>query len=138
MIQLEAAPILWEPDLLDSKLEADLTASIDRARIDSLLRDYPAAPRPVLTFRESSQPQNTPSAAETIAASSHAQLIGGCGVAAVDEYLYMRDYAASKGLDLAEIHHKGIDLQDLISTLIINLQKQAEMEGRAGNQRYKR
>lgn len=135
--QLEAAPILWEPGFLDSKLEADLTASIDKARIDSLPRDSQAAPRPVL-IRESSQPQFTPSAAETIATSSHAQLIGGCGAAAVDGYLYMRDYAASKGLDLAEIHHKGIDLQDLISTLVIHTQRVAEMESRAGNQRYKR
>ena len=127
-MQLEAAPIQWEPYLLDT---------IERARIDSLPRDPQTAPRPVLIIKEST-PQFTASAAETIATSSHAQLIGGCGAAAVDGYLYMRDYAASKGLDLAEIHHKGIDLQDLVSTLIIHLQKQAEMEGRAGSQRYKR
>lgn len=126
-MQLEAAPIQWEPGLLDT---------IERTRVDSLPRDSQTAPRPVLI--KESRPQFTPTAGETIATSSHAQLIGGCGAAAVDGYLYMRDYAASKGLDLAEIHHKGIDLQDLVSTLIIHLQKQAEMEGRAGNQRYKR
>ena len=35
----------------------------------------------------------------------------------------MKDYAAAKGLDLVEMHHKGIDLQDLISTLIIDLRQ---------------
>ena len=70
---------------------------------------------------------------------NHAQLIAGCGVAAIDGYLAMRDYAASKGIDLVELHHKGIDLQDLVSTLIIHLQKQAEAEARNSfNPRYKR
>ena len=74
-----------------------------------------------------------------MASSTLAQLIGGCGVAAIDGYLVMRDYAAGKGLDLVELHHKGIDLQDLISTLIIHQQKMAELEGRQpGAQRWKR
>lgn len=58
-----------------------------------------------------------------------AQLMSGCGIAAVDGYLTIRDYATSKGLDLIELHHKGIDLQDLVSTLIIHTQRVAEMDG---------
>jgi hypothetical protein len=57
-------------------------------------------------------------------------LIAGCGIAAIDGYLAMRDYAAAKGVDLVELHHKGIDLQDLVSTLVIHTQRMAEMEAR--------
>lgn len=66
-------------------------------------------------------------------------LMASCGVAAIDGYLAMKDYAGAKGLDLAELHHKGVDLQDLISTLIIHVQKQAESESReSAARRYKR
>lgn len=57
------------------------------------------------------------------------RLMSGCGIAAVDGYLTIRDYAQSKGLDLIELHHKGINFQDILSTLIIHTQRMAEMDG---------
>ena len=82
--------------------------------------------------------QTITSGKETLAESTLTQPIAGCGIAAIDGYLAMRDYAAAKGLDLAELHHKGIDFQDLLSTVIIHVQKTAEMEGRATGARWKR
>ena len=125
----EYPPYFWEDGLLDSKLEAQLTQSIRDARTAHLPRDLAAErPGPIAV---SSQIQHTPTLT---------QLVAGCGVAAVDGYLAMRDYAAGKGLDLVEIHHKGIDLQDLLSTLIIHQQKQSEQESRATQEtkRWKR
>ncbi len=118
----EPPPVLWEESLLDSKLEAQLTQSIEQARRDHLPRDLPAAPVNIQHFQPT----------------THAQLIAGCGIAAVDGYLATRDYATAKGLDLIELHHKGIDLQDLISTLVIHTQRMAEMESRQPAARYKR
>jgi hypothetical protein len=69
-------------------------------------------------------------AAKTLQHTGLSQLVEGCGIAAIDGYLAVRDYADSKGLDLVEIHHKGIDLQDLISTLVIHTQRMAEAEAR--------
>ena len=126
---------LWEPT--PPNLEALLEASLSAARQAPLPRASPAAQSTPLRINQI--PSQPITASETVASSTLAQLIGGCGVAAIDGYLVMRDYAAGKGLDLVELHHKGIDLQDLISTLIINLQKQSEQEGRqAGAQRWKR
>ena len=111
-MQYEQAPPVWEDGLLDSKLEAQLTQSIRDARTAHLPRDL-AAERPgPIAVSSQIHPNAT-----------LAQLIGGCGIAAVDGYLAMKDYAAAKGLDLVEMHHKGIDLQDLISTLIIDLRQ---------------
>ncbi len=124
---------LWEDGLLDTKLEAQLTQSIQDARAAHLPRDL-AAPQPNIRAiaglpYTQEQPQLT----------THAQLIAGCGIAAIDGYLAARDYAASKGLDLIEMKHKGIDFQDLISTLVIHTQKMAEMESRQpAAARYKR
>lgn len=124
---------LWEDEFFDTKLKAALKASIDQARKAHLpRRDLPPTPRPMLCTP-------TVSASETLDASTLTGLISGCGVAVIDGYLHMKEYAAAKGLDLAELHHKGIDLQDLMSTLIIDLRRQSEMEGReAGARRYKR
>ena len=89
-------------------------------------RDLPERPGP----SQVSQIQSNP---------SFSQLIAGCGAAIIDGYLDLKQYAASKGLDLVEFHHKGIDFQDLLSTLIIDARKQAEQEGREpGTRRWKR
>ena len=140
-MQLESAPTVWEPGLLDSKLESDLTRSIENARrAESLPQEVPSAqtgPVPVGgtgTDRQQ-RPNPTPSAKETVASSTLAQQVGGCGIAVIDGYLTMKDYAAQRGLDLVELHHKGIDLQDLISTLIIGLQYESRD---TGARRYKR
>ena len=128
-MQYEQAPPVWEDGLLDSKLEAQLTQSIRDARTAHLPRDL-AAERPgPIAVSSQIHPNAT-----------LAQLIGGCGIAAVDGYLAMKDYAAAKGLDLVEMHHKGIDLQDLISTLVIHTQKMSEQESRATQEskRWKR
>ncbi len=120
----------WEEDdFSDSIVEAQLKASIANAQRESLPRVQPAAQpihRPTVVM--SRHEQSTP--ADAVGESTHTQLIAGCGIAAVDGYLQIRDYAASKGLDVAELHHKGIDLQDLISTLVIHTQRMAEMEVR--------
>jgi len=111
----EPGPLIWEENLLDSRLEVQLAASIANAA--SLPRALPhpqPGPGPTLVDA-ATQRQHTLSALETQEASTQAQLIAGCGIAAIDGYLAMRDYAASKNLDLVELHHKGIDLQDLIS-----------------------
>lgn len=123
---------LWEDEFYDTKLEAELKASIDQARKTHLPRDLPPAPRPMLCTP-------TVSASETLDASTLAGLISGCGVAVIDGYLHMKEYAAAKGLDLAEFDQKGINFQDLLSTAIIHTQRLAEMEIReAGARRYKR
>lgn len=119
----EPPPQVWEESLLDSRLEAQLTQSIENARAAHLPRDL-AAPQ---LIRQQDQTTTT-----------HAQLIAGCGIAAIDGYLAARDYAAAKGLDLIELHHKGIDLQDLISTLVIHSQKMTELESRQPAGRYRR
>lgn len=131
---------IWEDELFDTKLEADLRASIENTRRADLPRDLATAhpTRPVLV-KEQQHHQTTSSASETLSASTLTGLISGCGVAVIDGYLAMKDYAAAKGLDLAELHHKGIDLQDLISTLVIHVQRTSEIESReAGARRYKR
>lgn len=121
---IEPLPLIWEPGLLDSKIEVQLSQSIENARSRHLPRDLSSA-----------QSQIT----EQLQTNSLSGLMASCGVAAVDGYLAIKDYATAKGLDLAELHHKGIDLQDLISTLVIHTQKMAEMEGRqSAGQRYKR
>lgn len=137
-MQREAEPLVWDDGLLDSKLEPDLTASIENARRESLPRVHTAA-QPIRPASADSHICQQSTALSTAANSTLSQLIGGCGVAAIDGYLAMKDYAASKGLDLVELHHKGIDLQDLLSTLVIHTQRMAELEGRAtGAQRWKR
>lgn len=136
-MQLEPAPMIWEPELLDSKLEADLTRSIANARSGAdEFRPVPPPPRFNQTEQPIRQANSTPTAFETVESSSLAQLVGGCGIAVVDGYLHMKEYAATKGLDLAEMHHKGIDAQDLISTLLINCQRKADQE--SGAKRWKR
>lgn len=131
----EPPPVPWESGLLDSRIEAQLTQSIENARHGHLPRDFRLA-HPVKKFE---QPQIIASPGETLSSTTLSGLMASCGVAAVDGYLAIKDYATSKGLDLAEFHHKGIDLQDLISTLVIHTQRMAEMESRAsGAQRYKR
>ena len=141
-MQPNEAPHFWTLDLWEptpANLETLLEASISAARRTKTSPEtFPSAP-PITPLRISQIPRQTITASETVASSTLAQLIGGCGVAAIDGYLVMRDYAAGKGLDLVELKHKGIDLQDLISTLIIDLQKRTEQEGRAaGAQRWKR
>lgn len=123
----EPPPPIWDDSFQDSLLEAQLTQSIQDARATHLPREF-SRPAPIKQITERIQP-NTP----------YANLIAGCGIAAIDGYLAARDYAASKGLDLVELHHKGIDLQDLISTLVIHSQKAAEIESRQQPAaRYKR
>ena len=131
-ITFDAPPILWDDGLAETKLEAELRASLDDAR---------KAKAPAVSPTEASHQttatnvQPITSAGETLASSDHSQLIAGCGIAAVDGYLQVRDYAAKRGLDLIEFHHKGIDLQDLISTLVIHTQRMAELEAGAGSAR---
>ena len=129
---------LWEDEFYDTKLEAELRASIDQARRSHLPRDLPPAPnRPMLLRDQQHQP--SVSASETLDASTLTGLISGCGVAVIDGYLHMKEYAAAKGLDLAEFDQKGINFQDLLSTAIIHTQRLAEMEIReSGVRRYKR
>ena len=123
-------PAVWEDGLIDSKIEAQLTESIRIAKPAHLPRDLPA---PQHTKAE--QPHVTTTATDTLSDATLTQLIAGCGIAVVDGYLAMRDYATAKGVDLVELHHKGIDFQDLVSTAMIHVQRMAEMEGRA---RWKR
>lgn len=133
-----------EPDLWNdgevyyqTELESKLAASIEleyqkqKARLDS---DKPTAPSHTEPIQPSqtaqySQPNRIAIMMPTAEHQPLAQLMSGCGIAAVDGYLTIRDYATSKGLDLIELHHKGIDLQDLVSTLIIHTQRVAEMDG---------
>lgn len=134
MKQLNGPPLPnWEEDdFSDSIVEAQLKASIANVQRESLPRVQPAAqPGPRLTTIREQQTQST---------SPDADLIASCGIAAIDGYLQMRAYAATKGLDLVEFHHKGIDLQDLISTLVIQQQRRAEMEERqsSGSRRFSR
>jgi hypothetical protein len=124
-MQPEERPPVWEDGLLDSRLEAQLAQSIRDARAGHLPRDFQTERPGPIAVSSQIHPNAT-----------LAQLIAGCGIAAVDGYLAMKDYAAGKGLDLVEMHHKGIDLQDLISTLIIDLR---QSEGREANaKRWKR
>ena len=121
-------PAWNEDDFSDSIVEVQLKASIADARTGHLPRDLPAAspqPRPELVNAIRPEQSTSPDA----------QLIAQCGCDAIDGYLEMREYAAAKGLDLVEFHHKGIDLQDLISTLIIQQQKRAELA--AGGRKWK-
>lgn len=120
----EPGPTFWEDGLLDSRqdtLEAKLTQSIE----NNLRRS--SLPR-VQTAAHSNEQPLTQLQSTTLTG-----LVAGCGVAAIDGYLAIKDYAAAKNLDLAEFHHKGIDLQDLLSTLIINVSQQS-----TNGQRYKR
>ena len=123
MTQNETAPLRWDD------LESLLEQSLSSVRRESLPRVQPAAT--VAEFPNREQPH------ATAPESPLAHLIADCGIAAIDGYLRMREYAASKGLDLVEIHHKGIDLQDLVSTLVIHQQRTAELETRVNPGRYK-
>lgn len=130
----------FDPRFTDipSKLEVDLEASIHHTRQPLPSPEVPNC-RVIRTHSNKPLIDQQNSASETVEHYDLAQLVAGCGVAAIDAYLTMRDYAQSKGLDLIEFHHKGIDLQDLLSTLIIHTQRKAEME-RSGTAaaRYKR
>lgn len=117
----------------DTVLEAQLDASLEAAR-----RAPPPAVEPAAHTHTLNPISAQPHRIATMPPNSvtHAELIAGCGIAAIDGYLQMRDYAAGKGLDLVELKHKGIDLQDLVSTLIIDLQKRNEAAEPA--RRYRR
>jgi hypothetical protein len=124
-------PTWWEIETLESQLEASILQAKQRAetpwpaaaitpkypppRIISADRDYPTAP-----------------AVETLQGASLGQLIAGCGIAAIEGYIAFKDYADANGVDLRDIKDRGIDLQDLISTLVIHTQKMAEQEQRQG------
>jgi hypothetical protein len=115
-------PTIWhEPEF---QLEAQLEASIEQARTRTPPpRFTDPAPAPTII-----RTKNT-NAAETLQNSTLAQLVSGCGIAAIDGYIAIRDYAAEKGVDLRDVKDRGIDLQDLISTLLINLAKAGEQGG---------
>ncbi len=113
----EPGPTFWEDGLLDSRLEAQLAQSIENVQRPSLPRVQTA----VLD------------ANRLLQSTTLTGLLAGCGVAAIDGYLAIKDYAAAKNLDLIEFKNKGIDLQDLISTLIINASQQ-----QTNGQRWKR
>ena len=125
-------PINWE----DGTLEDLLSASI---KLKAARSGFHASPPPRNSEAESlnvrpidhQEERKHSSASETLAHCSLEQLIVGCGIAAIDGYLKMREYAKSKGLDLVELHHKGIDLQDIISTLVIFQQRMSESESPA-------
>jgi hypothetical protein len=123
-------------------MTAVLEASIQHAKIakqpdafEALPTEYaqrvnpsgvtPAAqPGPTLVSAE--QPKDT--AVDTIRHTGLSQLFAGAGIAVIDAYIAMRDYAISKDLDLVDIKNKGINLQDLISTAVIHTQRMAELE----------
>jgi hypothetical protein len=123
----ETAPLLW--DDLEQILEASL------AQVRAKVIPVPEIPRPIPTpiSLSTATPQST--ASET-GSTGLSQLVAGCGVAAVDGYLAMREYAESKGVALIDFQRDGIDLQDLLSTLVIHVQREGERE--AGARRWKR
>lgn len=138
-------PDFWNDGIYyDTVLEAQLQASIEEEYQKQKARQIVESAAPLHT--EPIQPNQTAQYSQPHriaimpeAESTLAQLMSGCGIAAVDGYLTIRDYATSKGLDLIEMKHKGIDFQDLVSTLIIHQQKMAELEGReVGARRWKR
>jgi hypothetical protein len=120
----EPAPTVWEPGLLDSKLEADLTRWIENARSSGPPPRFNQTALSPLKLEDQRKQHTT-----------LAQQVAGCGIAVIDGYLSMKDYAAQRGLDLAEFHHKGIDLQDLLSTVLIGMQYDSRD---SGARRYKR
>ena len=91
MKQLNGPPLPnWEEDdFSDSIVEAQLKASIANARRENPSQGpLPAAqPGPRLTTIRGQQEQST---------SPDASLIASCGIAAIDGYLQMREYAATK------------------------------------------
>ena len=115
-------PALWDDGIqyYDSELEAQLSASLKQKRgpDQSSPSDRPAPVAINATCLNTGQ--YTP----------YADQIAGSGVAIIDAYLTIREYAHAKGLHLAEIGQNGIDLQDLISTLIIDSQRKAEQQPR--------
>lgn len=133
-------PDLWSDGEVyyQTELESKLAASIEEQHYKRKTRQTPtqgesAAPSHTEPIQQSQMAQySQPHRIAVMPAIENqplAQLMSGCGIAAVDGYLTIRAYAASKGLDLIELHHKGIDLQDLVSTLIIHTQRVAEMDG---------
>jgi len=104
MARNEIQPHVWEYDLWEPSamnLESLLEASIAKEKARRASEAIAAQPVPI-SKEQKVQNNCTPSSIETVAQSTHAQLIGGCGIAAIDGYLAMRDYAASKGIDLVE------------------------------------
>ena len=110
----DPAPLQW--DDLETILEASLTQV--RARTSPEI----SKPVPTPIQSVSAIAQHTTETGST----GLSQLVAGCGVAAVDGYLAMREYAASKGVALLEFQRDGIDLQDLLSTLVIHVQRENE------------
>jgi hypothetical protein len=112
----DPAPLQWDD------LETILEASLTQVRARSLPRVEPA-PTPISAQRITlPQQQSTTETGQT----GLSQLVAGCGVAAVDGYLAMKAYATSKGVSLMEFGRDGIDLQDLLSTLVIHVQRENE------------
>jgi hypothetical protein len=123
---------LWDDGpWYDSILEANLAQSIENARRDSLPRVSHAAHKPVPIGGIGTEQDGVNLTGST----GLSQQVAGCGIAVIDGYLTIKDYAAERGLDLVELHHKGIDLQDLISTLLIGLQYESRD---TGARRFKR
>jgi len=111
--------------------ERKLTESINIAREKkaqraSSLQDSPAAPQPSTPEKQSTAPIHV-SACATLNHANLSQLLSGCMMAAIDSAVLARQYAYEKGLSL-EFSQDSI--QDLTSTLMIHMQKMADLECR--------
>lgn len=123
-------PTWWEIETLESQLEASIFQAKQRAEMPRPATITPKCPPPRIISADRDYP--TAPAAETLQGASLGQLIAGCGIAAIEGYIAFKDYADAHGVDLRDIKDRGIDLQDLISTLVIHTQKMAEQEQRNG------
>jgi hypothetical protein len=128
---------------LPSELERQLLSSIQQQkaqRAPNLSQSTPATPATttIATVEGSNQgalpqqQQQQPylNALTTISQSSLSQLLGGCLIAAIDAVADASIYAQNKGINL---HLTESSMQDLTTSLLIHLQRMAELECRYGS-----
>lgn len=118
---------LWDDAAyFETELEAKLAASL------KMQQREPVATSPEIYDRPAPPPTPIRSAVQSND-TTYEKLIAGCGIATIDAYLAIRDYASSKSLSLTELKANGFDLQDMLSTLIINHQKAEQPRRNWGN-----
>jgi hypothetical protein len=130
----EPAPQPQTPfDAMPTDLERKLQASIDQATQQKAQRAFasrpPAAPtqQSTETLVNNAPQQSNGNALDAVGHTGLSQLLAGCMVAAIDAAVLARDYAHAKGLTVALTEES---IQDLTSTLMIHVQKMAELECR--------
>jgi hypothetical protein len=131
----EPAPARNGFDSLPTDLESKLQASIDHASQQKAQRDPASQASPAAPAQQSNgvspatplQPNHHTAVVDPSGQTGLSQLLGGCMIAAIDAAVLARDYAHAKGLTIALTEES---IQDLTSTLMIHVQKMAELECR--------